>query len=1046
MLREVVVDRYYADEQDGLGSVTAGAQSAPVVARLASGGFVAAWLSNGSAVVQVFDNSGAAVGSRIEVPSSQPPEVVGLTSGGFVLGWVGSDGNGTGLKAQQFDAFGVAVGTVLNLNADAAGNQSGLALTALANGGFAATWQDTPLNALSSSIEARTFGQSGVALSGDFTVAAPGSNSRPTVTALADGTIAVAYRGGTGFSGVDANINARVFNLSGDPTGAIFSTNGLTAYPSAYSPVLTALASGNVVLTWVGYRDGTPVEVLAQIFSASGARVGDVIHVSAEVGQFTSASVTATDEGFTIAYVRATSTDPFNPGARQHDVVVQSFTEAGARIGGEFVVNSVIRLDQYAPSITTFGTGELAVAFTDSSSDSSGDVALRLFFDVTDGTAGPDNLIGGLGVDILRGGAGDDRLNGAQGNDTLLGGEGEDLLYGDEGNDTLEGGAGQDELRGGTGDDLYIDNDGTDIIQELVGEGTDELRTATNAVILAANVENLTFTGTGWFVGDGNGSNNRIVADTRNSDGILRGYEGDDSLFAGSGNDLLDGGTGTDVMSGGAGDDEYRVDNAGDIVIELVGGGRDTVASSVSYTLGANVENLTLTGTVGITATGNGLNNQLTGNSAANVLNGAAGADTMAGGQGDDTYVVDNAGDLVVEQPGEGIDTVQSSISYILPQSVEHLTLTGSMPVDGYGNDLTNTLIGNSGNNVLDGLGGADVMRGGLGDDTYFADEQGDVVDETGGGGSDTVVSAIDYTLGGGLENLTLVGQALNGTGNAANNALIGNALNNLLRGGDGDDLLIGGLGSNQLDGGAGRDMASYEIATAGVVVSLAVSGAQDTGGSGTDTLVSIEDLRGSAFSDRLTGDLGANRLEGGGGNDVLLGGAGADLLVGGAGNDAYEVDDRNDIVWENAGEGIADNVYAYADFVLPSNVENLLMNYGVQRFGSGNAGDNIIFGNAQGNVIEGGAGYDTLTGGEGSDLFIVNARFGVDVITDFRAGAGTEDAILFSRELFASFDQVIANARQVGADTWIGDGNGNTVVLSNIQLTSLHPDDFGFF
>ena len=121
-------------------------------------------------------------------------------------------------------------------------------------------------------------------------------------------------------------------------------------------------------------------------------------------------------------------------------------------------------------------------------------------------------------------------------------------------------------------------------------------------------------------------------------------------------------------------------------------------------------------------------------------------------------------------------------------------------------------------------------------------------------------------------------------------------------------------------------------------------------------------------------------------------------------------------------------------------------MIYGNQRFGTGNAGDNIIIGNAQDNVIEGGAGYDTMTGGAGSDLFIIKPGFGVDVINDFIAGAGTPDAILFSRALFTSFSDIIAHTRQVGADTWIEDGRGNTVVLSGVQLGSLHADDFGFF
>ena len=120
-------------------------------------------------------------------------------------------------------------------------------------------------------------------------------------------------------------------------------------------------------------------------------------------------------------------------------------------------------------------------------------------------------------------------------------------------------------------------------------------------------------------------------------------------------------------------------------------------------------------------------------------------------------------------------------------------------------------------------------------------------------------------------------------------------------------------------------------------------------------------------------------------------------------------------------------------------------MVYGNERFGTGIGIDNIIIGNGQSKVLGGGAGYDTLTGGAGLDMFIIRPGFGVDVIPDFQIGAGSEDAVLFSSSLFTSFSQVMANSAQVGADTWIGDGLGNTVVLVGVQQSPLHADDFGF-
>ena len=190
----------------------------------------------------------------------------------------------------------------------------------------------------------------------------------------------------------------------------------------------------------------------------------------------------------------------------------------------------------------------------------------------------------------------------------------------------------------------------------------------------------------------------------------ISGLGGNDTLNGGAGNDTLDGGAGNDALSGGSGNDTYVVDAAGDTVTEAASEGTDTVQASVSHTLGANVENLTLTGTGAINATGNILDNTLIGNTGNNVLSGGAGSDAMAGGAGNDTYVVDAAGDTVTEAANAGTDTVQAGISYTLGANLENLTLTGTGAINATGNTLNNTLTGNSGNNVLDGGAGNDGM------------------------------------------------------------------------------------------------------------------------------------------------------------------------------------------------------------------------------------------------------------------------------------------------------------------------------------------------
>lgn len=452
-------------------------------------------------------------------------------------------------------------------------------------------------------------------------------------------------------------------------------------------------------------------------------------------------------------------------------------------------------------------------------------------------------------------------------------------------------------------------------------------------------------------------------------------------------------------------------------------------------------------------------------------LDGGTGNDSMDGGLGDDIFIVDSAGDVVIDRAGQGHDTVEASVSFRMNVAfVEDLVLTGNADINGVGNLLDNMIIGNAGNNLLDGGEGQDVLKGGAGNDTYVVVVGEDVVVETNGkaGGTDTILlyGAVtgDEAWLESIENITLM--------SAGDADLFGNGLANILRGNDGRNVIDGRWGADAMIGGGGDD--TYYVDDTGDRIVEAVGGGVDqvrssvtfnsfgqeievitltgwdtinavgnaannsiTGNDGDNSLYGQDGndvLRGGAGNDRLWGGNGLDILWGGDGNDSLRGSAGV-VMRGGTGNDVYFVSDASDTLGEYAGEGV-DLVNATISLTLSANVENLILRGTGNTTGVGNDLANIIIGNDGNNLIRGRGGADRLTGGLGADLFVFDDVANQAVITDFSAGQG-------DRIHLNAISHGVANGGgitvlQVGNDTVIDLGGGSIITVQTTLVADL--------
>ncbi|MCB5204574.1 calcium-binding protein [Neorhizobium sp. T786] len=677
------------------------------------------------------------------------------------------------------------------------------------------------------------------------------------------------------------------------------------------------------------------------------------------------------------------------------------------------------------------------------------------------GGSGDDTIKGDNLANVLSGGAaGVDTIRGGFGNDTISGGTGNDLLYGEDGDDVINGGVGNDRIDGGAGNDtVTYAGAAVGVIVTLASAAT------TLAAAMAAGAEDL-------------------LVDIEN----LTGSSQNDTLTGNAGANRIDGGAGADIMTGGAGADTYVIDDVTgtgvqrDQVVELTGGGNDTVEGSVSIDLtaaglvGQEIENIVLTGGGAINATGNGLDNRITGNSGNNILDGGLGSDTaVMAGLLSNTAFDFSGGELRMTTAGNdilrNIERIEvGGIAFnVVSGNDSNNTLNGTAERDILlGIDGDDTLNGGDGDDLLVGGAGADAMNGGAGNDTYYVDDSSggsvDTVTEAAAGGTDTVILSAsgNYTLGSNVENLVVVGggtRTLSGnilandiTGGTGNDTINGNdgadtlrggSGNDDLNGGAGDDILIGGTGDDDLVGGAGIDTAVFAGPASGYSFSFNGSGSTltiddidnsngDEGDSQLEQMGGANGIERVQFADRTfvinTGTAGDNTIVapstegqiifGLAGNDEIRGSEGDDIIVGGAGDDSLFGSNLPE--GDNATTGATDN-------------DTFIWNVG--------DGSDAINGGFEG------AGGDTfVVNGDGASetyrIYTVDEAIARIAYEDGDVGGDFEAEIVITRQVGGGAEVVIAAMTDIEEIVVNAAGGTNNIqMFGDFSLTSLRPN-----
>jgi Ca2+-binding RTX toxin-like protein len=644
------------------------------------------------------------------------PTITGLTDGGYVASWVFEHADGSrGIYLQRYDAQGLAVNGEIraSTNVFTTGlNPLDPSITGLDGGGFVVVWTEINTLTMGYDIFAQRYAADGAAAGAQFVVNSSPSNEQPAVAALANGGFVVSWIGVNALA-MGYDIFARSFNAQGVATGEESVVNTITdGFQNA--PMIAALVGGGFVVSWTSPN---PIPMMGDLiyarhYDTAGLPVGIEFLVgdSSVAGQ-TAAPITAlADGGFVVIWA-----EPSGPA--YVDIYARRYDAAGLPVGAEFLIN-----DPSTVSVSNGFAFNTELTLTIAGLADGGFVVgwSQLDYGINDTGLTTDINVHAQRFDAQDNAVGSVLLVNATARPLGSGAPTPTIAALDDGGFVVSWMSSQDQ--DGSGQGIYsqrYDAQGTAVgVQKLTG-------TASADVINLGDGQTLLVDGAG-----GNDSLNGAGADDH-----LVGGANNDTLNGGAGNDILDGGTGDDKLTGGAGDDLYVIDSLKDVITELAGAGNDDVRSSVTHVLLPTLENLELTGTGNINATGNANGNLLVGNSGNNVINGKAGADVMAGGAGNDTYHVDNLFDFISENAAQGSDLVQSSVSFTLGNNLENLTLTGTSRIDGFGNGEDNNLVGNAAANTLAGEDGSDNLNGGAGNDVLYGGTGNDFL--TGGAGND---------------------------------------------------------------------------------------------------------------------------------------------------------------------------------------------------------------------------------------------------------------------------------------------------------------------